>query len=115
MRRAPYPRRSHVELAGIGFCVGDKLWDGLGGKRWMQRHNLRSTNDPCYRYNVVSEVEVEFVVERHAYGLRSSHEEECIAVRGCTSDGLSGDIAGSTRAILNDKLLSEPLREPLPD
>ena len=42
-------------------------------------------------------------------------EEERIAIRGRTHDGLGGDISTGARPVLDDKLLAKSLREPLTD
>ena len=42
-------------------------------------------------------------------------EEERIAIRGRTHDGLGGDISTGARPVLDDKLLAKSLREPLAD
>src|SRR5262249_19803389 len=47
-------------------------------------------------------------------GHRRDHEQR-VAVGGCLHDRLGGDVAAGARPILDDELLAETLRKPLPD
>src|SRR5262249_27191785 len=37
--RRPAASRCHVDLARIGFGIGDELWEGLGRHRWINLHD----------------------------------------------------------------------------
>jgi hypothetical protein len=61
------------------------------------------------------EIEIELVVERRIHRVRHADKQERIAVRRCPHDCLGGDIAASTRPVVDDERLCEPLRQPLTD
>jgi hypothetical protein len=48
-------------------------------------------------------------------GTGQSAGEQRIAVRGRTYDCLGGDIAAGTGSVLDNKMLTQPLRQPLTD
>ena len=72
-------------------------------------------DDARDRRDVADEIEIEFLVERRVDCVRRADQEQCIAVRGRAHDRLGGDIAASTRPVLDDERLAEPLRQPLTD
>ena len=49
--------RSHVDLARIGFGMGDELGDRLGGNRWMDLYYVRLAANPRDRRDVTEEIE----------------------------------------------------------
>jgi hypothetical protein len=55
------------------------------------------------------------VIERGIGRDRRRHHEERIAVRRRPHDHFGADIAAGARPVLDDELLAEPLRQPLPD
>src|SRR5262249_40563137 len=59
------------------------------------------------------EIEFEIRVECRVDYIRWDGHKQRVAVRRRIYDGLSGDIAASPRAVLNNELLAEPLRQPL--
>src|SRR5262249_3778086 len=113
MLHASVAARHIVELAGIGFGIGDELRNGLGRNRWMYHQEAGFAANTRYRHNVVGEIEGQLLVERGADRVRGAHEEEGVAVRGSVHDGLGGDDAARTRPVFDDELLTESFREPL--
>src|SRR5262249_19883515 len=73
------------------------------------------TRNACYRRDVADEIEIELVIERCVTRIWKTSQQKRIAVRGCLHDRLGGDIGASTRSVLDDELLAEPLRQPLAD
>src|SRR5262245_47332795 len=69
--------------------------------------------NPRDRHYVADEIEIEFLVQRDVDCIRRSRQEERIAVRRRAHDRLGGDVAASACPVLNNELLTEPLREPL--
>ena len=67
------------------------------------------------RRDVADEIEIELVVERRVDRVVELTSEQRIAVRRRAHDRLGGDIAASTRPVLDDEWLAEPLRQPLTD
>ena len=83
LRRAVAGRR-HVDLAGIGFGIGDELGNRLGRNRWIDLHDDGHADDARDRRDVADEIEIELVVERRvdrvrrrwpaaAYSRRAAH------------------------------------------
>jgi hypothetical protein len=72
-------------------------------------------DDGCDRCDIADEIEIEFVVECRVACVRWTDHEQDIAVSGRTHDGLGADVGAGARAIFNDELLTQPLRQPLPD
>src|SRR6266516_553315 len=68
-----------------------------------------------YAEATLREIEIEFVVKGRVDCVRWTHHEQHIAVSGRAHDGLGADVAAGARAIFNDELLTQPLRQPLPD
>jgi hypothetical protein len=67
------------------------------------------------RCDVADEIEFEIFVERSVDRVRRSDTEERVAVRGRAHDRLGRDSAAGARPVLDDDLLTEPLRQPLTD
>ena len=67
-------------------------------------------NDARDRRDVADEIEIELVVERRVDRVRRAGHEKRVSVRRRTHDRLGGDIGTSTRPVLDDELLAEPLR-----
>src|SRR6516165_2159555 len=106
--------RCHVELAGIGLGVGDKLRNRLDRYRWIHLHNEGLTMKARDWRDVVDQIEIELVVERGVDRVDRSGDKERVSIRRRTHDRLGADIARRARPILDDKLLPEALRQPLP-
>ena len=107
--------RSIADLAGIGLHVADELGDGLRRKRWIDLHDERVADDARDRRDVADEVEIELVVEGGVDRIRRRDEQQRIAIRRRTDGGFGGDIGGCARPVFDDKLLAEPLGQPLTD
>src|SRR6516164_6781060 len=69
--------------------------------------------NPRDRGYIADEIEIEFLVQRDIDCIRRSRQEERIAVRRRAHDRLGGDVAAGACPVLNNELLTEPLREPL--
>src|SRR5262245_13304526 len=69
--------------------------------------------NPRDRGYIADEIEIEFLVQRDVDCIRRSRQEERIAVRRRAHDRLGGDVAAGAWPVLNNELLTEPLREPL--
>ena len=86
----------------------------FAGNDGFTHHDQRRADDACDGHNVAREVEIELVVERRIDRVSVSDQEQRIAVRCRAHNNLSADIAISASPILDDELLAEPLRKPLP-
>src|SRR5215475_893081 len=110
MGRVSGAARRKIDLAWIGFGVGNELRNGLGGKGRINHHCKRNAEEARDWRDVADEIEIEIVVECSADRVRGNHQEERIAVWRCTHDRLGGDISGSARPVLDNKLLAKSLR-----
>ena len=81
MLRAAVACRPHVELARIGFGVGDELGNGLGRNRWIDHHDKGIAHDARDGRDIADKVEVELVVERRVDRIERSGQQKRIAVR----------------------------------
>ena len=115
MVRAAGAAGGHVDLACIGLGVGDELWDALGRQRRIHHHDHRDPNEAAYRDHVAQEIVIDVLVKRRVDGVRRIDKEQRVAVRRRAHDRFGRDIGAGARPVLDDELLTEPLREPLPD
>src|SRR6516164_5959377 len=106
MGGGPAAGRGHVDLAGAGLGIGNKLGNGLGRKGWVDDHDDRLATKTRDRRNVTDEIKTKIPVERCVYDVRRTDLEERIAVRRSTHDHLSGDIGACPRSILDDEWLA---------
>src|SRR5450759_3261544 len=113
MLRSTIAGRRHVELAGLGLGIVYELGDCLGRNRRIYLHDKGHADDACNRRDVTEKNEIELFVERRVDCVPRIDQEERIAIRGRIHDHLGADITASARAVLNDKWLAEPLRQPL--
>jgi hypothetical protein len=113
MFRSTVASRRKVEFARIGLGVSDELGDGLGGDRWVDDQDQGQTDQSGDRRDVANEIEIQFFVERRIDRIRRRADEERIAVRCRSDDGLGRDVVASSGAVLNDELLAEVLQQPL--
>src|SRR6516162_8687242 len=81
----------------------------------MYHHQAWHAHGAGDRHDVTDEIEIQLVVERRVKGVRHTHGEQRMAVRSCAHDGLGGNVATSTRPVLDHELLAEALRQPLAD
>ena len=79
----------------------------------MYHDDVGIAADARDRRDVADQVEIELVVDRGVDRIHRSGHQQRISVWGRVHDRLGGDIAGRARPILDDKLLTEPLRQPL--
>src|SRR5262245_46126037 len=71
--------RSKVDLARIGFRMGNKFGDCLGRKRWVHHQDMRATGDTRDRCDIAEKNEIELVVEcRVDYVGRTASEERVV-------------------------------------
>src|SRR5262245_41415769 len=56
------------------------------------------------------EIEIELFIECRVERGRRTDQKKRISVSGCAHDGLGGDIAASTRPVLDDEWLTEMLK-----
>jgi hypothetical protein len=103
MAGGPNPGRGHVDLAWIGFRVGDELGKRFDRKRWIDDHNIGRAHDAGNGRDVVDEIEIELAVQRCVDRVRKTGEQKRIAIRRRMHHGLGSDIAARTRPVLDDE------------
>src|SRR6516165_7074384 len=69
MHRRTDARRGDVDLARIGFGIGDELAKRHGGKRWIDHKHHRQPNHAGDRRDIADEIEIELLVERRIDGV----------------------------------------------
>ncbi len=115
MDRGAVAGRRHVDLARIGFGVGDELRNRRGRHRQVDLHHQRHAHDAGDRRDVADEIELEIVVERGVDGVVRPGHEQRVAVGRRVRDRLDRDIAAGAGTVVDDYGRSEPLRQPLRD
>src|SRR6516165_8313549 len=103
----------HADLARIGLGIRDELENRLGRNRWMYRYDVGLPVNAGDRRDVADEIETKLVIERGVDSIPTADHEQRVAVRRCAHDVLGADIADAARYVLDNKLLTEPLRQPL--
>ena len=110
-----YSARTIGEFTRIGFGIGDELWNRIGRNRRMYHHHQGATGQACDRRDIPQEIEIKIFVKRRIDGVGRTHQQQSVTVGRRAHDRISGDVASSSGPVLDDKLLAEPLRTPLPD
>jgi hypothetical protein len=95
-------RRRHIELARIGFGIGNEIRDRLGRNRWIDDHDERLATDAGDRRNIAHEVVIELWVERGIDGVGRTDQQERVSVGGRIHDHLGRDVATGARPVLNN-------------
>jgi hypothetical protein len=80
----------------------------------MHLQDKRGADETRNWSNVSVQIEAKLVVERRVDCVRRNDREERIAIWGCTHDRFSSQVSAGARPVLDDELLTKPLREPLP-
>jgi hypothetical protein len=84
--------------------------------RWDRRvhhDEVYHPHQPRNGRNISQEVERKPRIERGIYGACDREHEQPVAIGLRTDDRLGGDVAGGAGPVLNDKRLTERLRQPL--
>ena len=110
---AAYSGRRHVDLAWIGFGIGNELRNSVGRHRWIHHHHGGDAKNASDGLDVTNKVEIERVVKRRIDCICLSDPEQCVAIARCVHDRVGGDIDARTGAIFDDELLTEVFRQPL--
>src|SRR6266853_1917121 len=103
----PGASRRHVDLARVGFGIGDELRNTPGRKRRIDLHDEGHAVGARDRSDIADEIEIELFVERRVDHIWRTDQEERIAVRGRTHDRLGANIAAATRPVFDDEWLAE--------
>src|SRR5215470_7429650 len=113
MIRASAAARRHIDLVGVGLCVSDEFWNGVGRNRWIDLHDIGHAHDAGHRREVTHKIEIEPLIKSRVNGIRWIDQKERVAICRPAGDCLRGNISASTWAVLDNKLLGESLRQPL--
>ena len=98
-----------------GFCLGicNQFRNCIDGYRWIDHDNKTDAHNASDRRNIADEIEIELLVKCRIDRRRERHREERISVRRCTDDRLGANVGAPTRPVIDDELLTKPLRKPL--
>jgi len=113
MARGAIARGAHVDLARVGFGIGDELRHGSGRNRWIHLHHQGTSDQSGNRRDVAHEIEVEALVERCVDGVCRADQQKRVAVRERFHHRFGADVGTRARPVLNDEGLAEPFRQPL--
>ena len=111
----PLPDDAVVDLARIGFRIGDEFGNRLCWKRCTDRHDVGESDDAGNRRDVADEIETEFFVECRIDCVYRTAQQERVTVSGGTNDRFGRQIAARAGPVLDDERLLELLRQPLTD
>src|SRR5215831_16237019 len=106
--------RAHVDLAGISLEISSELGQRLGRKRWRHDDDEGSFADSRDRGDIAYEIEVEIPVERDVHRVGRDWHQDRVAVGFSLRDVFGGEVAASTRLVLDHELLTEAFRQMLP-
>jgi hypothetical protein len=115
MDRRAVAGRSHVQLAGIGFGVGDELGDIVGRNGRVDVQHVRHARDAGDRREITLQIELEVIKERRVDRVDGSHEKQRVTVGRRARDRFTGEIAGCAGPILDDHRLADPVGHLLRD
>src|SRR5260370_1892351 len=108
------PPDAMLTLPGLALTLVMNSGTVLAGTEGVHLYGKRLTSNARDRRNVTDKIELEIFVECSVTRVRKTSQQKRIAIRGRMHDGLGGDISAGTRPVLDNELLAEPLREPLP-
>jgi len=116
MHRRAVARRAVIELAGIGFCVGEEFWDGVGRQRRMQQEQHLLRGDQRNRREVLDRIVGRRGVERADRGERQIHrKQQRVAVGRRTRHVFGADVGRAADPVLDQNRLAERLAQRLGD
>src|SRR5215813_12666936 len=100
-------RRRHAELPRIGLRKGDEVEHGLYRQRIVDVENLIAAAEGGDRSNFTGEIDG--AIERGVNHVVRRNDQKRVAVRRRARHHLGRDVGGSTRPVLDDECLTEPL------
>ena len=109
MRRGADAGRGIIELAGIGFAVGDEVGVGFEAKLRRNDQDLRRRTDTRDRHQILEDVVGQRLLQRRIDDDRRIHQHDVVAVGVGMSDEVDADNAARARAIIGDDRLAEIL------
>src|SRR5262244_201729 len=115
MRRRANPTRSKVDLARIGFRISDEFGEVVGWKCRIDVHHVGQSHYAGDRDAVADEIKRKLLVEPRVNSVVRAHEGDCVAIGRRVERGLHADTAGRAGPVLNDKLLSQMIRQVVAD
>ena len=116
MRGRSNAGRAVVQLARIGFRVGDELLEIPYAERRVDHEHIGDIGNLHDRYQIGQRVVSESFVERGVHGDRPDRvDDQRIAVGRGPHDEFGADVAASARFVVDHERLLQSLRELLPD
>ena len=100
--------RAEIDLAGIGFCIGNQLGHGLCRKRRIDHQRVRSVADQADRRKILARIVADILVERRPDRERAGiAEQQRVAVRIALRHGLGADRAAGAGPIVDHNFFTE--------
>ncbi len=101
-----------IELAGIGFVVGDDVLQRADRQRRMHGEQIGREHHHADRHQILLHVERQPFHQAGLGGERADiGDEQSVSVAGLLGDVVGADIAGRTRLVLDDHRLADELRQ----
>ena len=111
--------RRKIDLARLGFGDVDELLQRARGKRRMHDERIRRLRQLRHRREILDRIKGHALIQAGAGDQIRCCEQHGVAVSGRVLHQLGTNIAGGTRAVVDDKLLAkifaQPLRHHSPD
>src|ERR1041384_3403041 len=99
-----------VDLAWVGFRIGDEFGNGPGRNRRVHLHDVGSTGPSRHWGDVAGGIEFEFLIESCVKCMCWIDQEKRVAVWSRIRDRIGRANRCRSRAVLGDERLTEPLR-----
>jgi len=93
MRGTSDSTRCHVDLARIGFRIGNELGQGLGWNRRVHDHDVWKSDDRSDRRDVAQKIETELVIQCWIPRIVIPRHDQRIAIGSRADDRLGANVA----------------------
>src|SRR5690349_11182998 len=113
MKRCAYSGGGYAQFARIGLGVGNEIRKRMDGKVVVDNQHKRYAGNARDRHDAFCKVERKRRIKRCVDGVGRARQQQRIAVRWRTDDGLSTYAAARARLVLDDEWLAQPFRQPL--
>jgi len=99
--------RAKVELARICLGIGDQVGDRGNWQRRVDNHQIRPPHRERDRNQIAAHIVWRILFQRGVGGDHRGVEQKCVAVWGCTGDGLGANASGCARPVFNHHRLPQ--------
>jgi len=104
--------RGDVDLAGRGLGGRDQFGDVIGREMWVGHHHVARRGHRAHRLEVFQRVEAGGLVKRRVDHIGAvGRQQQGVAIGLGPGGGRGADVAPGTRAVVDDELLAQRLRQ----